>query len=102
MFYFQNNLIVNLPPLLNNYIINIKPIRIMSFIKKFRKIIIPRLLLGMFLGAISGFAYYYFIGCNSGSCAITSSPINSTLYGLLSGGVLFFKIREESEEQQII
>lgn len=33
------------------------------------------------LGAIAGYAYYYFIGCNSGSCPITSSPWNSTLYG---------------------
>jgi len=56
----------------------------------------------MFIGAIFGFAYYYFIGCNSGSCDITSSPINSTLYGLLSGGVLMFKIKEENEEKQIV
>jgi hypothetical protein len=74
----------------------------MSILKKIRNIMIPRLLLGMFIGAIFGFAYYYFIGCNSGSCDITSSPINSTLYGLLSGGVLMFKIKEENEEKQIV
>jgi Family of unknown function (DUF6132) len=38
-------------------------------------------IVGIIAGASVGFAYWYFIGCNSGSCAITSSPINSTIYG---------------------
>jgi phage shock protein E len=46
-------------------------------------------IVGMFLGAIFGFAYYYFVGCANGTCAITSSPINSTLYGSFVGGLLF-------------
>ncbi|GCC51555.1 hypothetical protein SanaruYs_17800 [Chryseotalea sanaruensis] len=33
------------------------------------------------VGATAGFIYWYFIGCNSGSCAITSSPVNSSIYG---------------------
>lgn len=41
-----------------------------------------------FLGAIGGFLYWHYVGCHSGSCAITSSPINSTLYGSLMGGLL--------------
>lgn len=40
---------------------------------------------GMAIGAASGFAYWYFVGCASGHCAITSSPVNSTLYGVLMG-----------------
>lgn len=39
-------------------------------------------------GAVVGFGYWYFIGCNSGTCAITSSPVNSTLYGGLVGILL--------------
>ena len=39
------------------------------------------------LGALGGFLYYNFIGCN-GNCAITGSPVNSTLYGSLIGLVL--------------
>jgi hypothetical protein len=46
-------------------------------------------LLGMVIGAFAGYAYYYFVGCASGTCAITSKPINSTLYGSLMGGLLF-------------
>lgn len=38
-------------------------------------------------GAAGGFAYYYFIGCVSGSCPITSNPWTSTLYGALMGFV---------------
>ncbi len=33
------------------------------------------------IGSIAGFVYWYYIGCNSGSCAITSSPVNSSIYG---------------------
>jgi xanthine/uracil permease len=33
------------------------------------------------IGATAGFVYWYYIGCNSGSCAITSSPVNSSIYG---------------------
>lgn len=40
---------------------------------------------GIFVGGILGFAYYYFIGCNTGSCAITSKPIHSSVYGMLMG-----------------
>jgi len=39
------------------------------------------------LGALGGFLYYNFVGCN-GSCAITGSPVNSTLYGSLIGPIL--------------
>lgn len=46
-------------------------------------------LIGSLVGAAGGYAYYYFIGCASGSCAITSSPVNSTIYGILMGGLLF-------------
>jgi hypothetical protein len=44
---------------------------------------------GVLLGVVAGYAYYYFVGCASGTCAITSKPLNSTLYGALMGGLLF-------------
>ena len=44
---------------------------------------------GIGIGLIAGYAYYYFVGCASGTCAITSKPLNSTLYGGLMGGLLF-------------
>ena len=39
---------------------------------------------GVLIGGTLGFLYYYFVGCTSGSCAITSSPISS----IIMGGVL--------------
>jgi len=46
-------------------------------------------LLGIMAGALAGYLYYYFVGCASGTCIITSRPLNSTLYGALLGGLLF-------------
>ncbi len=45
-------------------------------------------LLGITVGAIAGYLYYYYVGCASGTCAITSSPFNSTIYGSVMGGLL--------------
>jgi len=47
------------------------------------------MLIGVVIGLISGYLYYKFIGCSSGTCLITSKPINATLYGGLMGGLLF-------------
>ena len=44
-----------------------------------------RELIGITLGAIAGLLYWKFVGCSSGTCMITSKPINSTLYGGLMG-----------------
>ncbi len=37
------------------------------------------------IGAIAGFAYYYYIGCYNGQCIIGSNPYISTGYGLVAG-----------------
>jgi hypothetical protein len=49
-----------------------------------------KLALGVVVGGALGFAYYYFIGCRTGTCPITGSPIISTAYGSLIGGLLAF------------
>ena len=43
---------------------------------------------GLAIGAGAGYLYWYYIGCNSASCLITSKASNSTLYGLVMGGLL--------------
>lgn len=53
---------------------------------------------GVLFGALAGFLYWNFIGCDSGSCAITSNPINSTVYGSITGG-LFFSIFKKEKKQ---
>jgi uncharacterized membrane protein YedE/YeeE len=44
--------------------------------------------LGIVIGALTGYLYYFYVGCASGTCAITSKPLNATLYGSLMGGLL--------------
>ena len=51
--------------------------------------------LGIIIGAIAGYAYYYFIGCASGTCAITSKPLNSTLYGAVMGALIADLFKKE-------
>jgi UDP-N-acetylmuramyl pentapeptide phosphotransferase/UDP-N-acetylglucosamine-1-phosphate transferase len=53
-------------------------------------------LIGILIGAIGGFLYWNFIGCTSGTCMITSKPINSTLYGALMGYLLFNIFKKEN------
>lgn len=53
---------------------------------------------GVLLGAVGGYLYYAFVGCASGTCAITSSPTISTLYGALMGGLLFNMFERETQK----
>ena len=41
--------------------------------------------LGILLGGLGGFLFFYFVGCKSGSCAITSNPVSSILMGSFLG-----------------
>jgi len=45
--------------------------------------------IGIVIGAVAGYLYYFYVGCASGTCAITSKPLNSTLYGAVMGGLVF-------------
>lgn len=49
---------------------------------------IMRIFFGIILGGFAGYLYYYFIGCYSGTCVITSNPLNSTAYGAVLGGLV--------------
>ena len=51
-------------------------------------------IIGVIVGAVLGYAYYHYVGCTSGTCAITSKPLNSTLYGAVLGGLLFNSISD--------
>jgi len=66
----------------------------LSFIKQHIKTII-----GIAFGAVAGFLYWNFIGCSSGTCAITSKPINSTIYGAVMGGLLLNIFQSNQKKQ---
>ncbi|NQT96420.1 MAG: hypothetical protein HQ562_01630 [Candidatus Marinimicrobia bacterium] len=50
---------------------------------------------GVIVGAVLGYSYYYFIGCKTGTCAITGHPLNSTLYGAVMGLLLTFTSKKK-------
>lgn len=65
------------------------------FIKKYLLQII-----GVIVGMTGGFLYYYFIGCNSGTCPITSNPYISIIYGGVLG-FLVFDLFKKKEKQNV-
>jgi hypothetical protein len=65
----------------------------MNFILKYKLSII-----GIIVGAMGGYLYYHFVGCASGTCPITSKPLNSTLYGAMMGGLLFNMFQKENSK----
>ncbi len=44
-----------------------------------------KLTISTVIGALIGYAYYYFIGCTTGSCPLTSNWHYTTLYGAAFG-----------------
>ncbi|MBD8389122.1 DUF6132 family protein [Dysgonomonas sp. BGC7] len=56
---------------------------------------------GGIIGAVAGYLYWRYIGCTTGTCPITTSPVNSTIYGFIIG-ILFgglFKRKNQAKEQ---
>jgi hypothetical protein len=53
-------------------------------------------IIGVIVGMTGGYLYYYFVGCNSGTCPITSNPYISIIYGGVMGYLVFdlFKKKE--------
>ena len=65
-----------------------------NFIKKYKLGLI-----GIVLGGILGYAYYHFIGCNTGTCAITSKPINRSVYGMVMGYLILSTFEKTKENK---
>lgn len=57
-------------------------------------------LLGAVAGAIAGYFYWQQVGCVSGTCAITSKPLNSTIYGAVMGSLLLGLFKKENKKQR--
>jgi hypothetical protein len=52
--------------------------------------------LGVTIGGSCGFLYYYYVGCASGTCPISSNPYISVIYGGVLG-YLFLDMCKKSE-----
>jgi len=66
----------------------------MQFITKYKLTFI-----GIIIGAICGYAYYYFVGCANGTCTITSKPGSSILYGAMMGALLLNSFQTRSKNK---
>ena len=58
--------------------------------------------IGTFTGALTGFLYWKYVGCITGTCSITSNPIKSTIYFAILGSLLLgsFKKVKFTEEHK--
>ncbi len=54
---------------------------------------------GLVVGGALGFAYYYFVGCRTGSCPLTGNPYISTLYGSALGALLIGGFGKKDNEK---
>ena len=45
-------------------------------------------IISMVLGGIGGYALYAFVGCQTGTCPITTNPFLSTFFGAMIGLLL--------------
>ena len=57
-------------------------------------------IIAILVGGIGGFSYYYFIGCSSSTCPITSNPYISIVYGTVLGYLfsdIFKKRKHETD-----
>lgn len=63
-------------------------------LKKTGKVVLP-----IAMGAVLGYAYYYFIGCNTGACPITSNPYTTTGYGALIGAIWALPTRKKPKTE---
>ncbi len=60
----------------------------MEKIKTFFKPMVMRIILGIVIGGVAGFAYYKLVGCRTGSCPITSNPLSSIIFGAIFGALI--------------
>jgi len=49
-----------------------------------------RLILGLVVGAVLGFAYQKLVGCGTGTCPLTATPLRTMLYGGVMGLIWAF------------
>jgi len=58
----------------------------------------PLSILGIVVGIVGGYLYYLKVGCVDGTCAITSNPWLSMLWGAALGYLLFDMFNKKKKE----
>jgi len=47
-----------------------------------------KIVIGVLIGGVLGFANYKFIGCSTSTCPLSSNPWIATCYGMVLGGLV--------------
>ena len=50
-------------------------------------------------GGVLGYLYYHFVGCNSGACPLTSSPVSSVILGIAVSAIFLIPEKETKKEE---
>lgn len=66
---------------------------------KIDKNFILKRILSVVVGGLLGYSYYFFIGCRTGSCPITSNPWISTIYGAFAGLIISIPSKKKNDNQ---
>lgn len=53
--------------------------------------------IGAMAGALAGFLYWKYVGCVTGTCAITSNPFRSTVYFAVFGSLILGSVKKEKK-----
>jgi len=67
--------------------------------RRFLKFLTLKSIIGMLIGVVAGYIYYIKVGCNSGSCPITSNPWLTMLWGLMMGYLLGDMFNKEAKKE---
>ena len=71
--------------------------------RKYLKVFSLFSIIGLIVGAISGYLYYNQIGCADGSCAMKSNPYLMTSWGAvmgyLLGDMMYFKPKKKIDKE---
>lgn len=51
-------------------------------------------------GAVLGYAYYFYVGCRTGSCPISGNPFVSTIYGAMVGIIVSYPGKENKNKSE--
>lgn len=58
-----------------------------------------KLIAGVVLGSLLGYAYYHFFGCQ-GTCPLSSNWLTTTLFGAFFGFVLLFPDKKKQKNDE--
>jgi len=53
-------------------------------------LLLKRVALGLLIGGALGYGWHRLVGCSTGACPLTATPLRGILYGAFMGGLWAF------------